>query len=77
MQSSSVLSDFASKFLNLDNVPPADKGVASIMNVKVSHEESSTQTPPLLTVPVTAIPVTSTVAATTVPSIITPINPIP
>ncbi|GKA81661.1 hypothetical protein Tco_0788353 [Tanacetum coccineum] len=65
MQSSSVSSDFASKFLNLDNVPPADNEVASMMNDKVSHEESSTQAPLLLTVPVTAIPVTSNVATTT------------
>ncbi|GJT08698.1 hypothetical protein Tco_0843160 [Tanacetum coccineum] len=77
MQSSSVSSDFASKFLNLDNVPPADNEVASMMNFKVNHEESSTQAPPLLTVPITAIPVTSTAAATTVTLIITPITPIP
>ncbi|GJU40447.1 hypothetical protein Tco_1193404 [Tanacetum coccineum] len=36
MQSSSVSSDFASKFLNLDNVLPADNKVASMMNVDVS-----------------------------------------
>ncbi|GJX78513.1 hypothetical protein Tco_0326662 [Tanacetum coccineum] len=34
MQSSSISSDFASKFLNLDNVPPAENEVASMMNVK-------------------------------------------
>ncbi|GKD39402.1 hypothetical protein Tco_1259609 [Tanacetum coccineum] len=77
MQSSSVSSDFASKFLNLDNVPPADNEVASMMNDKVSHEESSTQAPLLLTVPVKAIPVTSNVATTTVPLTITPIISIP
>ncbi|GKC79947.1 hypothetical protein Tco_1130721 [Tanacetum coccineum] len=77
MQSSFVLSDFASKFLNLDNVPLADNEVTSMMNVKVSHEESNTQAPSLLIVPVTAISVTSTVAATTIPLIITPITPIP
>ncbi|GKC48311.1 hypothetical protein Tco_1066033 [Tanacetum coccineum] len=77
MQSSSVSSDFASKFLNLDNVPPVDNEVASMMNDKVSHEESSTQAPLLLTVPVTAIPVTSNVATTTVPLTITPITSIP
>ncbi|GJT27156.1 hypothetical protein Tco_0907431 [Tanacetum coccineum] len=60
-QSSSVSSDFASKFLNLDNVPPVIDEVASMMNVKTPHEESSTQAPPLLTVPVTAISQTSTV----------------
>ncbi|GJZ19380.1 hypothetical protein Tco_0555970 [Tanacetum coccineum] len=55
MQSSSISSDFANKFLNLDNVSPADNEVASLMNVKVCHEESSTQAPSLLTVPVTVI----------------------
>ncbi|GJT51941.1 retrovirus-related pol polyprotein from transposon TNT 1-94 [Tanacetum coccineum] len=67
MQSSSISSDFASQFLNLDNISPADNEVVSMMNVKVRHEESSTQVPSLLTVPVTVIPKTSTVAATTVP----------
>ncbi|GJZ65203.1 hypothetical protein Tco_0621899 [Tanacetum coccineum] len=33
-QSSSVSTDFANKFLNLDNVPPTDSEVASMMNVK-------------------------------------------
>nr|GEV32176.1 hypothetical protein [Tanacetum cinerariifolium] len=42
-QSSSVSSDFASKFLNLDNVPPVIDEVASMMNVKTPHEESITQ----------------------------------
>ncbi|GJU81542.1 hypothetical protein Tco_1283907 [Tanacetum coccineum] len=41
-QSSSVSSDFASKFLILENVPPAVDEVASIMNVKSHQEESST-----------------------------------
>ncbi|GKB82083.1 hypothetical protein Tco_0948978, partial [Tanacetum coccineum] len=69
-QSCSVSSDFASKFLNLDNVPPVINEVASMMNVKVHQEESSIQAPPLPTVPVTAIPKTSTVAATTVSPLI-------
>ncbi|GJZ37332.1 hypothetical protein Tco_0583523 [Tanacetum coccineum] len=66
MQSSSISSDFASKFLNLDNVPPADNEVASMMNVKVSHKESRTQAPSFLIIPVTAIPISSIVAATTI-----------
>ncbi|GJV11140.1 hypothetical protein Tco_1352681 [Tanacetum coccineum] len=53
MQSSSVSSDFASQFLNLDNVPPADNEVVTMMNVKVRHEEPSTQAPSLLTIHVT------------------------
>ncbi|GJW82753.1 hypothetical protein Tco_0155898 [Tanacetum coccineum] len=76
MQSSSFSSDFASKFLNLDNVPPADNDVTSMMNVKVHQEESITQSPFPLTVPVTVIPKTSTVTATTVPPTIQPFTPI-
>ncbi|GJY13550.1 hypothetical protein Tco_0382859, partial [Tanacetum coccineum] len=34
LQSSSISSDFANQFLNLDNVPPTDSEVVSIMNVK-------------------------------------------
>nr|GEV63350.1 integrase, catalytic region, zinc finger, CCHC-type, peptidase aspartic, catalytic [Tanacetum cinerariifolium] len=55
-QSSFVSSDFASKFLILDNVPPVIDEVASMMNFKVPQGESSTQAPPLLSVPVTVIP---------------------
>nr|GEV76212.1 hypothetical protein [Tanacetum cinerariifolium] len=51
--SSSVSSDFTSQFLNLDNTPPTESKVVSMKNVKVSHEEPSTQTPPLLTIPLT------------------------
>ncbi|GJV27379.1 hypothetical protein Tco_1383827 [Tanacetum coccineum] len=39
MQRSFVSSDFASQFLNLDNVPPVDNEVISVMNVKFRHEE--------------------------------------
>ncbi|GKD88854.1 hypothetical protein Tco_1364361, partial [Tanacetum coccineum] len=77
IQSSSVSSDFTSKFLNLDNVPLADNEIASMMNVKVHWEESSTLAPPLITVPVTAISETSTLAAMTVPQIIRPFSSIP
>ncbi|GJZ23633.1 hypothetical protein Tco_0561092 [Tanacetum coccineum] len=52
-QSSSVSSNFASKFLILENVPPAVDEVASMMNVKICQEESSTQAPSLFTVPET------------------------
>ncbi|GJZ57545.1 hypothetical protein Tco_0613039 [Tanacetum coccineum] len=50
--------------------------VASMINVKVHQEESSTLAPPLLTVPVTAISETSTIPSTTVPLIIQPFTPI-
>ncbi|GJS68645.1 retrovirus-related pol polyprotein from transposon TNT 1-94 [Tanacetum coccineum] len=53
MQSSSVSSDFANQFLNLDNVQPTDTEVVSMMNVKVRHEEPSTQTPTLHNIPIT------------------------
>ncbi|GJZ33243.1 hypothetical protein Tco_0578679 [Tanacetum coccineum] len=53
-QSSSVSSDFASKFLILDNVPLVVDEVAYMMNVKNRQEESSTQAPSLFTVPETA-----------------------
>ncbi|GKB87745.1 hypothetical protein Tco_0960017 [Tanacetum coccineum] len=76
-QSSFISSDFANQFLNLDNVPPTDSEVVSMMNVKVRHEEPSTQTPPLLNIPVTVIPETSTAAAPIIPPIISPITPLP
>ncbi|GJY48959.1 hypothetical protein Tco_0438915 [Tanacetum coccineum] len=76
-QSSSISSYFASKFLNLDNVPPVIDEVASMMNVKTPHEELSTQAPPNLSVQVTAIPKTSIVPVTTVTLIIQPFSSIP
>ncbi|GKC87123.1 hypothetical protein Tco_1250394, partial [Tanacetum coccineum] len=76
-QSSSISSDFASKFLKLDNAPPVIDEVASMINVKTPHVESSTLVPPLLTVPVTAISKTSTIAAMTVPPIIQSFSSIP
>nr|GFB06452.1 hypothetical protein [Tanacetum cinerariifolium] len=54
-------------FLNLDNVPPTDNEIVSMMNVNVHHEELSNQTPSLLTIPVTVIPKTLTASATTIP----------
>nr|GEZ22665.1 hypothetical protein [Tanacetum cinerariifolium] len=51
-QSSFVSSEFASKFIILDNVSPVVDEVASMMNVNVFQEESSTQAPPLLSVSV-------------------------
>ncbi|GKE36942.1 hypothetical protein Tco_1460347, partial [Tanacetum coccineum] len=75
-QSSSILSNFARKFLNLDNVLPVIDEVASMMNVKTPHKEISTQAPPNLSVPVTAIPKTSTVHVTTVTLIIQPFSSI-
>ncbi|GJV53495.1 hypothetical protein Tco_1449236 [Tanacetum coccineum] len=77
LQSSSVSSDFATQFLNLDNVPPADNEIIFMMNVDVCHEEPSNQTPLLLTIPVMVIPETSTATATTIPLPIPPFTPLP
>ncbi|GJY14341.1 hypothetical protein Tco_0384763 [Tanacetum coccineum] len=76
VQSSSVSSDFANQFLNLENVPPTDTKVISTMNVKVCHEEPSTQNPPLLNIPITVILETSTAAGSTIPPTIPPITPL-
>ncbi|GJU33486.1 hypothetical protein Tco_1181840 [Tanacetum coccineum] len=75
MQSSSVSFDFANQFLNLDNVLPSDTEVVSMMNVKVCHEEPSTQTPPLLNIPVIVILETSNATGTTISLTIPPITP--
>ncbi|GJZ69386.1 hypothetical protein Tco_0632936, partial [Tanacetum coccineum] len=77
LQSSYVSSDFATQFLNLDNVPPADTEINSIMNINVPHEELSNQTPSLLTIPVTVIPETSIETATTISPPIPPFTPLP
>ncbi|GJW46507.1 hypothetical protein Tco_0078153, partial [Tanacetum coccineum] len=74
LQSSSISSDFATQFLNLDNPSPADTEINSMMNIDVRHEEPSTQTPPLLTIPVMVISETSTPTAPTIPLTIPPIN---
>ncbi|GJR46694.1 hypothetical protein Tco_1314797 [Tanacetum coccineum] len=74
LQSLFVLPNFANQFLNLDNIPPTETEVISMMNVKVRHEEPSTQTPPLLNIPDTVIPETSTAAGSTIPLIIPPIT---
>ncbi|GJS06760.1 hypothetical protein Tco_0363556 [Tanacetum coccineum] len=46
------------------------------MNVKIRHEEPSTQTPPLLNIPVTVIPKTSSAVGSTIPLTILPITPL-
>nr|GEV85402.1 hypothetical protein [Tanacetum cinerariifolium]GEZ17650.1 hypothetical protein [Tanacetum cinerariifolium]GEZ17652.1 hypothetical protein [Tanacetum cinerariifolium]GEZ17668.1 hypothetical protein [Tanacetum cinerariifolium] len=55
LQSSYVSSDFATQFLNLDNVPLADNEIISMMNVDVRHEQPSNQAHLLFTIPVTAL----------------------
>ncbi|GJZ34339.1 hypothetical protein Tco_0580156 [Tanacetum coccineum] len=70
LQSSSISSDFTNQSLILDNAPPIDNEVMYMMNIKVRHEEPSTQTPPL-------IPKTSSTAAPTIPPTIPSITPLP
>ncbi|GJT33005.1 hypothetical protein Tco_0923424 [Tanacetum coccineum] len=41
LQSSSVSSDFANQFLTLDNVPPTNTEVVSMMNVKINHSSDN------------------------------------
>ncbi|GJU82304.1 hypothetical protein Tco_1284669 [Tanacetum coccineum] len=52
LQSSSISSDYATKFLNFDNIPSGDIEIISMMDVKFKHEDPSIQTTPLLTVTV-------------------------
>nr|GEU60475.1 hypothetical protein [Tanacetum cinerariifolium] len=75
-QSSSISSDFASKFLILDNIPPVVDEVTSMTNVKKCQEESSTQAPSLFIVPETAILEISPVHATTAPPTISVTTPL-
>nr|GEY45344.1 hypothetical protein [Tanacetum cinerariifolium] len=74
LQSSSVLSNFATQFLNLDNVLLADNEIISMMNINFHHEERSNQTPSLLTL-VTVLPKTSIATAATIPPPIPPFIP--
>ncbi|GKG13812.1 hypothetical protein Tco_0350772, partial [Tanacetum coccineum] len=76
-QSSYVSSNFANQFLMFKKAPPSDHEVASLMNIKVSHEVPSTQIHSLLTELVTVILDSSTIAATTIPPTISMITPLP
>ncbi|GJY91179.1 hypothetical protein Tco_0506375 [Tanacetum coccineum] len=77
LQSSSISSDYATKFLNFDNIPSADTEIISMMNIKVQHEDPSSQTSPLLIVHVLVIPESSTAPATTIPPPIPSFIPLP
>ncbi|GJV05234.1 hypothetical protein Tco_1338803 [Tanacetum coccineum] len=72
LQSSFISSDYATKFLNFDNIPSADTEIILMMDIKVQHEDPSIHTSPLLTVPVTVILKSSTAPATTIPLPIPP-----
>ncbi|GJZ32196.1 hypothetical protein Tco_0577632 [Tanacetum coccineum] len=77
LQSSSISSDYATKFLNFDNIPPCETKLISMMDIKVQHEDPSIQTIPLLTVPVTVILESLTAPAITIPPPISPFIPLP
>ncbi|GJY59942.1 hypothetical protein Tco_0459834, partial [Tanacetum coccineum] len=77
LQSSFISSHFANQFLHLDNVLPTDSEVVSMMNVKVCHEEPSTQTLSLLNIIVTVIPETLTTTGPTILPTILPITSLP
>ncbi|GKF60473.1 hypothetical protein Tco_0177259 [Tanacetum coccineum] len=76
-QSSSVSSDFASKFLILANIPPVVDEISFMMKVKNRQEESSTQAHSLFIMPETAILKISTAHTTTAPPTISIITPLP
>ncbi|GKD52723.1 hypothetical protein Tco_1281699 [Tanacetum coccineum] len=52
--SSSISSDYAAKYLNLDNIPPVDTEVVSMLEINFQHE--APRTLPLLTISVSIIP---------------------
>nr|GEZ59108.1 hypothetical protein [Tanacetum cinerariifolium] len=52
LPSSSISSDYATKFLNFNNMSLADTKIISMMDIKVQHEDPSSYTSPLLTVAV-------------------------
>ncbi|GJR33781.1 hypothetical protein Tco_1209465 [Tanacetum coccineum] len=72
LQSSSISSDYATKFLNFNNIPSGETEIISMMDIKVQQEDLTIQTTPLLTVLVTVIHETSITLATTIPPLIPP-----
>nr|GEU44429.1 putative reverse transcriptase domain-containing protein [Tanacetum cinerariifolium] len=52
--SSSILSDYAAKYLNFDNILPVDTKAVSMLDINVQHEVPCTL--PLLTISVSVIP---------------------
>ncbi|GJW59814.1 hypothetical protein Tco_0109149 [Tanacetum coccineum] len=75
LQSSSISSDYATKFLNFDNIPSGETEIISMMDDKVQHEDPSIQTSPFLNVPVSVIPESSTAPATTITSLLSSLFP--
>ncbi|GKA96541.1 hypothetical protein Tco_0818636 [Tanacetum coccineum] len=56
LQSSFISSDYATKFLNFDNIPSGETKIISIMDVKVQHEDPSIQTSLILSISISIIP---------------------
>nr|GEY40479.1 hypothetical protein [Tanacetum cinerariifolium] len=77
LPSSYISSDYATKFLNFDNIPSVDIEIIAMMDIKVQHEDLSSQTSSLLTVPVLVILESSTAPTTTIPPPIPPFIPLP
>nr|GEZ73233.1 hypothetical protein [Tanacetum cinerariifolium] len=50
LPSSSILSDYATKFLNFDNIPSANTEIISMIDIKVQHVNPCIHTSPLLTI---------------------------
>nr|GEW80025.1 hypothetical protein [Tanacetum cinerariifolium] len=74
---SSILSDYATKFLNFDNIPLDDTEIISMMEIQVQHENPSYQTSPLLTIPVLVILKSLTTPTTTISPPVPPFIPLP
>nr|GEZ92616.1 hypothetical protein [Tanacetum cinerariifolium] len=77
LQSSFISSEYATRFLNFDNIPLADTKIISMIDIKVQHEDPSSQTSPLLTVPVLVLLEFLTAPAITIPSPIPPFIHLP
>ncbi|GKD33432.1 hypothetical protein Tco_1248941, partial [Tanacetum coccineum] len=78
LQSSSISSDHATKFLNFNNIPSGDTEIISMMDVKVQHEDPTQATTIPLPIPPfiplqqqsTLIPTPTTTEATTLTTIV-------
>ncbi|GKD12698.1 hypothetical protein Tco_1197105 [Tanacetum coccineum] len=80
--SSCISSDYATKYLNFDNIPAVDMEVVSMLDINIQHEVPRTS--PLLTIPVSVIPkqnvinppeTITTASATTISSLLTSLFP--
>ncbi|GKB00261.1 hypothetical protein Tco_0828254, partial [Tanacetum coccineum] len=63
LQSSSISSDYVTKFLKFDNIPSADTKIISMMDIKVQHEDPTSPTTTEATISTTSAPDSSTLTA--------------